>query len=156
MIADFDARLGARGCGHVVVVHRQTHQRGFDDVTAGRVLLGARRLELERALGRIGGHDHRRGGEGGFQLRIGEVGDALEDREVGRDRQCKTRQHDRLAADFVGERAEDDEARRADQERDGDHDLRGYARNLQRLRQEEQRIELSAVPHHRFAGCGAE
>ena len=80
LVADLHARLGAGRRGDVVVVHRQTDQRGFDDVAAGGVLLDAGRLELERAFGRIGRDRHRRTGERRFQLRIGEVGDALEDR----------------------------------------------------------------------------
>ena len=156
LIADLHARLGAGRRGDVVVVHRQIHQRGFDVVAAGGEFLGARRLELERTFGRIGGDRHRRVGQRRFQLRIGEVGDALEDVEVGHRREREARQHDRLAADPVGQRAEHDEARRADQERDGDHDLRGDTRHFQGLGQEEQRVELAAIPHHRFAGGGAE
>ncbi len=45
---------------------------------------------------------------------------------------------------------------RADQKRDGDHDLRGDARHFQRLGQEEQRVELSAIPDDGFTGGGAE
>ena len=91
-----------------------------------------------------------------LQLRIGEVGDALEDREVGHDSERKAREHDRLSPDLVRQPAEQDEAGRADGERDCDHDLRGDARNLERLGQEEQRVELTAVPHDRLAGGGAE
>ena len=90
------------------------------------------------------------------ELRIGEVGDALEDREVGQRREHEAGQHDRLAADLVRQPAEQDEAGRADRQRHRDHDLRGDARHLQRLGQEEQRIELAAVPDHRLAGGGAE
>ncbi len=43
-----------------------------------------------------------------------------------------------------------------DRERDHDHDLRVDRRHLDGLGQEEQRVELSAVPHDRFAGGGAE
>ena len=91
-----------------------------------------------------------------FELRIGEVGDALEHREVGHDRKRKAREHDRLAPDLVRQPAEQDEAGRADGERDRDHDLRGDAGNLQCLGEEEQRVELAAVPHHGLAGGGAE
>ena len=41
-------------------------------------------------------------------------------------------------------------------ERDRDHDLRRDRRHLDGLGQEEQRVELSAVPDDRFAGGGAE
>ena len=116
----------------------------------------SRRLELERTFGRIGGHRHRRLRQRMFQLWIGEVGNALKDREVGHDCKRKACEHDRFAADLVGEPAEQDEARRADRERDRDHDLRADTGNLESLRQEEQRIELAAIPHHGFAGGGAE
>src|SRR4051812_29938979 len=82
--------------------------------------------------------------------------DALEDREVGQRRQQETGEDDRLASDFVGQPAEQDEAGRADQERDGDHDLGVDGGHFQRLRQEEQRGELAAVPDHGFARSGAE
>ena len=81
---------------------------------------------------------------------------ALEDREVGHDREQEARHHDRFAADLVGERAEQDEARRRDRERDHDHDLCRDRVHLDGLGQEEQRVELSAVPHDRFAGGRAE
>ena len=42
------------------------------------------------------------------------------------------------------------------QQRDRDQDLCGDRRHFQRLRQEEQRIELPAVPDHGFAGGGTE
>ena len=107
-------------------------------------------------MGRIGGDNHRRRRESMLKLRIGEVGDALEQREVGHDREREAREHDRLPSDAIGQRAEHDEERRADSEPDRDHDLRGDAGNLQRLGQEEQRVELTAVPHDGFAGGGAE
>src|ERR1700758_4095746 len=81
---------------------------------------------------------------------------ALEDREVRQRREQEARQDDRLTADLVGQPAEQDEAGRAERERNHDHDLRGGAGYLEGLGQEEQRVELSAVPHHGFAGGGAE
>jgi len=75
----------------------------------------------------------------------------LEDREIRHRRQRKARHHDLLTADLVRQPAEQDEARCGEQERDGDHDLRRHRVDLDRLSQEEQRIELSAVPHDRFA-----
>ena len=139
-----------------VVVHRLGDQRRRRDVAGVRVLLRAGQLELQRAVGRIGDDRHRRRGQRGVERRVGEVGDPLEDREVGHRRQQEAGQHDRLAADLVGEPAEQDEERRAEHQRDGDHDLPLTAGDLQRLRQEEQRVELPAVPDHRFAGGGAE
>ena len=102
VIADLHAGLGPRRSGDVLVVHREIDQSGFDDVAAGGEGLGARRLELERALRGIGGDDHRRGSERGFQLRIGEVGDALEDREVGDRCKRKAGEDDRLPSNPVG------------------------------------------------------
>ena len=49
---------------------------------------------------------------------------ALEDREVRHDRQCEARQDDRLAADPVRQPTEDDEERRAEQQRGRDQNLR--------------------------------
>ena len=90
----------------------------------GGELGDADRIELERAFARIGDDSHRRRCKRGFQLRVGEVGQALEDREVGHDRQRKARKDDRLAADLVRQPAEHDEERRAEQERSRDQDLR--------------------------------
>ncbi len=63
---------------------------------------------------------------------------------------------DRLATDFVGQPAEQDEARRTERERDGDHDVDRHGVDLQHVLQEEQRVELAGVPHHRLAGGQAE
>ena len=99
---------------------------------------------------------HRRGRQRCLQLRVGEVGQALEDREVGHHRQRKAREDDRLAADLVRQPAEDDEERRAEQKRNRDQNLRRDRGHLHRQRQEEQCIELSAVPDDGFAGGGTE
>ena len=64
-------------------------------------VLRARSFELERTLARIGGHRHRRRCQRMLQLRIGEVDYAVEEREVGYDRQGEAGEHDRLAADLA-------------------------------------------------------
>ena len=80
----------------------------------------------------------------------------LEDREVRQRREQQPGHDDRLAADPVRQRAEHDEERRAEQQRAGDHQVRRRGVDLQRLRQEEQRVELAGVPHHRLPGGEAE
>ena len=116
----------------------------------------AGRVELERAARRVGGDDdlvlRLRGG----QRRVGGLGQRLEEREVGQRRDQAAGHDDRLAADLVGQRAEHDEERRADQQRRGDQDVGRGAVDLQRCGQEEQRVELARVPDHRLAGGQAE
>jgi hypothetical protein len=71
-------------------------------------------------------------------------------------RQQEARQDDRLAPDLVGQPAEQDEEGHADRERDRNQDLRRDRGHLQRLRQEEQGVELAAIPDDGFTGGGAE
>src|SRR5262245_51354292 len=156
LLADFHLRDRALRGRLVVVIDRARHQRRLCDVARGGEALGSRQLELERALARIGDNGDWRGGERRLQRGIGEVGDRLEDREIGQRRQQEAGQDDRLASDLVGQPAEQDEEGRADQERDGNQDLRRDRGHLQGLRQEEQGVELAAVPDDGFAGGGAE
>ena len=153
LIADLHARLGACRRGDVGVVHRQTDQRSFDDIAAGGELLDASRIELERALGRIGRDRHGRIGEGRFQFRIGVVGDALEQREVGRDRQGKAGENDRLAAessDSAPNRMKHGVPIKSERA------MRMLAVTPETFNvEEEQRIELSAIPNHGFTGRAA-
>ena len=90
------------------------------------------------------------------ELRIGDLGDLLEQREVGDRRDEAADEQDRLAADLVRQPAEEDEERRADEERQRDEEVRGRAVDLQRLGQEEQRVELARVPDDGLAGGAAE
>ena len=89
---------------------------------------------------------------GGLQRRIGVVGQPVKQREIGQHRQQAAGHDDLLAPDLVRQRAEHDEKRRADQQRGGDHQVGRGRVDLERLRQEKQRIELAAVPHHGLAG----
>src|SRR3546814_17254899 len=68
------------------VVHRIGRQERLDHVARAGEGRGAYRVELERAGGRVGDDGDRRGGLGFFECRVGEVGQALEQREVGQDR----------------------------------------------------------------------
>ncbi len=81
--------------------------------------------------------------------------EALEDRKIGERGQQASREHDLLAADLVRQRAEHHEERRRDQQRRGHRELGAGRVDLQRLLEEQQRIELAAVPHDRLAGGGA-
>ena len=90
------------------------------------------------------------------QRRIGGVGQRVEQREIGQRRQRAAGQDDRLAPDLVRQPAEEDEERRAERQRDGDQDVGGRAVDLQRLFEEEQRVELAGVPDHRLPGDRAE
>ena len=64
--------------------------------------------------------------------------------------------HDLLAPDAIRKRAEEDEERRAEQERDRDDHVRRDERHLEHGLQEEQRVELARVPDHRLSGRRAE
>ena len=79
-----------------------------------------------------------------LQRRVGVVGEALEDREVGQRGEQAAGHDDRLAADLVGQPAEQDEERRADQRATPAISMLAVAPvDLQRLGQEEQRVELA-------------
>src|SRR5271165_3111618 len=108
------------------------------------------------ALRRVGNHNDRRLGEGRLQGRIRKMRNALKQREIGHDREEEAKQHDWLATDLIGEPTKQDEERSAYRERDRHQDLRGRGRDLQGLGQEQQSIELSAVPDHGFTCCSAE
>ncbi len=79
------------------------------------------------------------------------MGQALEDRDVGDGRQQAAGQDDLLATDAVGQPAEEDEERRAQCQRSGDQQVGGGGIDLQHAAEEEQRVELAAVPDHRLA-----
>ncbi len=82
--------------------------------------------------------------------RIGRAGEHLERRKIGDRGERAACEDDRFAPDLVAEPAEEDEEGRAERKRDGDQDVRGRAVDLQRLFEEEQRIELPRIPDHRL------
>ena len=95
------------------------------------------RAALERALRRVGGDDDlvlrlRRG-----EVGVGRLGQRVEQREVRQRREQAAGHDDRLPADPVGQRAEDDEERRAEQQRGADHQLRRRRVDLELRGQEE-------------------
>ena len=63
---------------------------------------------------------------------------------------------DRLAADFIGERPEEQESAGAEDERPGDEHVGRELIDLQDRLKEEQRVELAGVPDHGLAGGEAE
>ena len=78
------------------------------------------------------------------------------DRDVRQRGEQAARHDDLLTSDSIRERAEDDEERRAEQQRER-HDLvGGVERNLEHRLQEDQRVELSRVPHDRLSRRRAE
>ena len=110
--------------------------------------------EVELAIGRRD-RDRRLGREL-LERGVDVVREPLEQREVGDRRDQAARQDDLQPADPVGQPAEDDEERRADQQRDSDQRVRRDVVQLQRDDEEEQRVELSRVPHHALPGGRAE
>ena len=80
----------------------------------------------------------------------------LEEREVRERRQRTPQQDDRLSPDPVRERAEDHEEGSPEQQRDGDEDIGRLRIDLERLCEEEQRVELPRVPDDRLARGEAE
>src|SRR5581483_9891186 len=116
----------------------------------------ADRIELEAARRGIGDDDDGTRRARGFDRRVAEVREALEDREIRERSEYAAADHDRLAADAIGKRTEDHEERRRDQERAGDQQVRRDGIDLERLAEEEQRIKLAAVPHHGLSRRRAE
>ncbi len=85
------------------------------------------------------------------QRRVGVVGKRLEQREVGQRSNRTARQDDGLAADFVGQGAEHDKERCTDQQGCGNQQVSRHRIDLERLREEKQRVELPRVPDHGLA-----
>ncbi len=80
----------------------------------------------------------------------------LEQGEEGEGGDEAARQDDLEAADLVRQPAEEDEERRAQQQRGADEHVGGLVVQLQRDLHEEQRVKLAGVPHHALASGGAE
>ncbi|MNE28346.1 hypothetical protein D3C80_1217840 [compost metagenome] len=116
----------------------------------------AHRVELERALARVSHHHDRVLLLGDEHIRVAVLGQRLEDREIGQRSDDAAGHDDLLAANAVGQATEDDEERRADQQRAGNQQVGRLRLDLEHLQQEEQRIELPGVPHHGLAGGAAE
>lgn len=144
-LADTYRGEGAGGRRFVSIRHARLGEGRLGDVTGLQKFLLADRIELERAVVRVGDHDDRRMGRGALDRRVRIVRQPFEDRHVGQCREQASRQHDLLAANAVGQAAEDDEEWRGDQQRPCHQQVGWLRRHLEHLRQEEQRIELSAI-----------
>ncbi|MNV48004.1 hypothetical protein D3C71_1398910 [compost metagenome] len=131
-------------------------QQALGDIARAGEFGLAHRVELERALGRVCHHHYRVLLLGDEHVRVAVLGQCLEYREVGQRGDDATGHDDFLAADAVGQAAEEDEERCADQQRTGNQQVGGLRLDLEHLQQEEQRIELPGVPHHGLAGGAAE
>src|SRR5262249_55904052 len=156
LLSNLDAGFGAFWRLHILVIHRASDQRRLGCVAGRGELRGADRVELERAFRWIGDNFHRSAGKRGLQLRICEVRNSLENREIRDHAEREPSQDDRLAADLVGQPPEDDKERSAERQRARDHDLGVDRRHFQGLSEEEQSIELAAVPDYGLTGGGAE
>ena len=155
-IAHLDLRLRSRRRRHVRVVQARFGQRALGDVARTREFRRTHRVELERALVRIRHDDDRRLLLRRFERRIRIVRERLEQREVGQRRDQAARHDHRLTADPVRQRAEEHEEGRADQQPQRDQNVGGRAVHLERLRQEEQRVELTRVPDDGLTGRQAD
>ena len=136
---------------HVFITHRVQGQNLFGHVARAGELGHTRGVELERALGRVGGELDLRVGLRGSQCRVGRFGQHLEDGEVGQHGNQQTGHDDGLAADLVGQATEEQEERCANNERDCHQDVGRSAVHLQRTGQEELGVELAGVPDHGLA-----
>ena len=65
-------------------------------------------------------------------------------------------EHDLLAPDAIREAAEEHEEGRSQEQRGGDQEVGRLRLDFEHLGEEEQGVELAAVPHHRLAGGGSE
>ena len=132
-------------------------QEALCDIAGRRIeFVLADGIELERALGRIGDHGHGRGGLRGEQGGVRIAGERMEQRRIREHREQAPREDDRLPADSIGHPAEKNECRRGERKRDRGQDIGRRAVDAQHALQEEQRIELSRVPHHRLPHDRAE
>ena len=147
-VTHFDHSSGASRRHHVVIAHRSGSELLLGDVARRSELLGARGVELERALGRVCSHGDFGRSLGSGQIRVSGLGQGSKHREVGHSSQKAASQDDGLAANLVGQGAKHDEERRANDQRDCHHDVGGRTVHLQGLRQEEQGVELTGVPDH--------
>ena len=135
-----EARLGEEVLRAVAI--RELRPRPHEDVeVAGRLV----RRDRDRILLREG-----------LKVRVDVVRQPVEQREVGHRRDQAARQDDLQPPDLVRQPAEEDEERRAEDERDSDHQIGEDVVQLQRDGEEEQGVELARVPHHALARGGAQ
>ncbi len=133
------------------ILHRRRGQEGARGIAGRAEHTGADRIEQVAARRRVRHDLHLDRLIGLFQRRVGVGRDHLEDREQGERADQAARHDDRLAADAIGEGAEEQEESGSQQQRPGDQQVGGIAVNLEDRLQEEQRVELAGVPDHRLA-----
>ncbi|KAI1692061.1 hypothetical protein DdX_21455 [Ditylenchus destructor] len=150
-------RAGRQRRGHALVGDARLGEIGLGDVAARLVeLVATDRVELDRA-DVVARHDrHRRLSLRCRKGRIGRLGQRVEGGEIADRGQRAAGQDDLLASDPVAQGPEDHKERRGERQRDRDQDVGGRAIDLQRLLQEEQRVELAGVPDHRLARDGTQ
>src|SRR5690606_38418829 len=140
----------------VLVRNAAAGERRLGYVARVRELGLADRIELKRAVALRGDDGHGCGLDRPGQIRVRKNRESLEYREV-RDRGQDAPGHDDLlTTDLVRQRPEHDEKRRPDEERRGDDQIRRHRLDLQDLFEEEERVELPAVPDDRLTRRRAE
>ena len=150
-----DAR--ADHLGEAVDVDRIEREAGLD-LLAHRLGpgLGAEDPDLKRAGGGIGNDGNWCFCLGDVEGRVHSLRQRMEQREVGYRSEQAASEDDLLPADPIGQPAEEQEERCADNQCDGDHDVRRRAIDAHHLLEEEERVELARVPDHRLADDRAE
>src|SRR2546428_4268 len=125
----FDRHLVHRAGGRLARLERDSlpRQKVLRPVAVGE--LGPRAHEEVEVA--VGGRDRdwRPGGRA-FERRIGVMGEPLEEREVGQGREQAAGHDDLLPPDLIRQPAEEDEKRRADEERKRDQQVGGLERHL--------------------------
>ncbi|MNS59536.1 hypothetical protein D3C72_924960 [compost metagenome] len=155
-LANAHLRHGAGFSLDVLIGDRPFGQHSLRQVAGTGEFGLAHRVELERTLVGIGDHRHRVFLLRDEHVRVTVLGQRMEDREVRERRENAAGHDDALAADAVGQAAENHEEWRADQQRAGDQQVGGLRVNLQGLQQEEQCIELPGVPDNGLTGRATE
>ncbi|MNO48360.1 hypothetical protein D3C76_386930 [compost metagenome] len=156
LLADADLRDGARLGLLVRIGNGPLRQHALGQVAGAGEFGLAHRVELERTLLGVGNHRDRVEFLGRKHVGVTVLGQRVEDREIRQRREDAASHDDALAPDAVGQAAEQDEERRADQQGAGDQQVGGLRVDLEHLQQEEQRIELPGVPDHGLAGSTAQ
>ncbi len=155
-VADAHLRDGARFGLLVLVGDGPFRQHGLGQVAGAGEFGLADRVELERTLVGIGDHRDRVLLLRNEHVGITVLGQRIEDREVGHRCEDAASHDDALASDAVRQAAENDKKWRTDQQRTGNQQVGCLRVDLERLQQEEQRVELPGVPDDGLAGGTAE
>ena len=126
-------------------VRLRVHVLHADNLAGG--IRGGIQRHIQRALEFARVQLHRRPRHRRGQRWVGGQREPAKDRLVGQHREQAAGEHDEFAADAVGQPAEENEQRGPEQERRADQQVRVLVVELQRRRQEIERIKLAGVPH---------